>query len=291
MKDAGLPPESTIYLTCKDHTVSGEKFDLLYDKEKEILITSPKPSLPDLPGYYKSKEYISHTDSKKSLVDKIYQQVKKYMLVKKLSWIEKKYPSKGKILDIGAGTGDFLVEAKNRGWKVYGIEPDVNARNLSLGKGIKLSENTDNFKSEKFDVITMWHVLEHVYDLKNQIVELEHLLKKNGLLIIAVPNFQSYDAKHYKEFWAAYDVPRHLWHFSQSGLKQLFSEGGFKRTDTKPLIFDAFYVSLLSEKYKTGSANFLKALKIGLKSNLKARSTSEYSSLVYFFRKSVKTKF
>ncbi len=188
-------------------------------------------------------------------------------------------------MDIGAGTGDFLAEAKKRGWEVFGIEPDEEARKLALEKGIKLSEHSGNFKSEKFDVITMWHVLEHVYDLKNQIIELEHLLKKNGLLIIAVPNFQSYDAHYYKEFWAAYDVPRHLWHFSQSSFKHLFSGTGFKQTDTRPLIFDAYYVSLLSEKYRTGKTNFVKAFRIGFKSNFKARSTSEYSSLAYFFRK------
>lgn len=285
MKENALAPQKSIYISCKDQTVSGERFDLLLDQEKEMLITSPKPSIETLPNYYKSEAYISHTDSKKSLADKIYQQVKKYMLLKKLKWIEKKYPSKGKILDIGAGTGDFLVEAKKRGWKVYGIEPDEEARNRASDKGINLVENSSNFQSEKFDVITMWHVLEHVYDLKNQILELEHLLKKNGLLVIAVPNFNSYDAHHYKQFWAAYDVPRHLWHFSQSSFKTLFSGTGFKRTDTRPLIFDAYYVSLLSEKYKTGKTNFVKAISIGLKSNLEARSTSEYSSLTYFFRK------
>lgn len=285
MKETGLPSKSTVFISCKDHTVSGEEFDLLLDKEKAMLITSPKPSLKSLPGYYKSQEYISHTDSQKSLGDKIYQQVKKYMLLKKLKWIENKYPAKGNLLDIGAGTGDFLVEAKNRGWKVYGIEPDEEARKRASEKGIKLSENSAKFKSGKFDIVTMWHVLEHVYDLKNQISELEHLLKKNGLLVIAVPNFKSYDAHHYKEFWAAYDVPRHLWHFSQTSFKHLFSGTRFDKIDIKPLIFDAYYVSLLSEKYKTGKSNFLNAFRIGWKSNSKARSTSEYSSMVYFFRK------
>ncbi|MGM1054696.1 MAG: class I SAM-dependent methyltransferase [Bacteroidota bacterium] len=285
MLESGIQNKHSVFISCKDHTVSKEQFDLLFDTEKQMLVTFPKPNLKDLPGYYKSENYISHTDSRKTLIEKIYHQVKKHMLLRKLKWIEKKYPEKGNLLDIGAGTGDFLNEAKKRGWKVHGIEPDEEARKRASEKGIKLSVNSHNFKSGKFDVITMWHVLEHVCDLKSQVIELEHLLKKNGLLVIAVPNYKSYDAQYYKEFWAAYDVPRHLSHFSQQSFKPLFAGKGFKQTDLKPLIFDSYYVSLLSEKYKTGRSNFLKAFLIGLKSNLKARSTTEYSSLVYFFRK------
>ncbi|HSI71122.1 MAG TPA: class I SAM-dependent methyltransferase [Gillisia sp.] len=274
-----------VYHTCSDHTVTGKGFKLLYDPEKDMLLTSPKPSREDLPSFYQSEDYISHTDSQKTITDKIYQQVKKYMLIKKLKWIDKKFPEKGRLLDIGAGTGDFLIEAKKRGWKVNGIEPNQKARELALEKGVKIDADSGNFKSGKFEVITMWHVLEHVPDLKAQVIELEHLLKKGGLLIIAVPNFKSYDAEYYKEFWAAFDVPRHLWHFSQNSFKHLFRGTGFKQTDSRPLIFDAFYVSLLSEKYKAGKGNFIKALYIGLKSNFKARFSSEYSSIAYFFRK------
>lgn len=278
-------PSYKEYHTCDDHTVTGKRFKLLYDPEKDMLLTSPKPSPAELPSFYQSEDYISHTDSKKTFSDKIYQQVKKYMLVKKLKWIDKKFPEKGRLLDIGAGTGDFLYEAKKRGWKINGIEPNQKARERALEKGVKIDEDAGNFKSGKFDVITMWHVLEHVPDLKAQVIELEHLLKKGGLLIIAVPNFRSYDASYYKEFWAAFDVPRHLWHFSQNSFKHLFSGTGFKQTDSRPLVFDAFYVSLLSEKYKSGKTNFFKALYIGLKSNFKARQSSEYSSIAYFFRK------
>lgn len=274
-----------VYLSCKDHTVTGKEFDLIVDPEREMLITFPRPEVQEISGYYQSQEYISHTDSNRTIVDKVYQSVKKYMLQKKLNWINKKMPSKGRLLDIGAGTGDFLVEAKRRGWKINGIEPSKKARAFALTKGIKLEADSANFKSNKFDVITLWHVFEHVYDLKAQVIELEHLLKKGGLLIIAVPNYNSYDAQFYKQHWAAYDVPRHLWHFSQRSFKHIFSGTGFKQSDSKPLLFDSFYVSFLSEKYRSGRSGVFKPLYIGLKSNIKARYTSEYSSIAYFFRK------
>ena len=274
-----------VYLTCKDHTVSGEEFQLIFNPELDLLVTNPKPDPENLPSYYKSENYISHTDSKNSFTDKIYQQIKKIMLKKKLNWIHPYFPKQGKLLDIGAGTGEFLLQAKKQGWKVRGIEPDENARILAKKKGIKLVPDSANFKAEKFDVITMWHVFEHVYDLKNQIIELEQLLKKDGLLIIAVPNYKSYDASYYKEFWAAFDVPRHLWHFSHRSFKQLLAGTSFNEVNFQPLLFDSFYVSLLSEKYKTGNSNFVKSFIIGLKSNLKARTSKEYSSMAYFFQK------
>ena len=285
MEEQYLLSSQKKFLTCKDHTVSGENFDLLLDEDSEMLVTYPRPDKRVLSNYYRSEAYISHTDSSSSLKDKIYQSVKKFMLQKKLRWINKKFPQKGKLLDIGAGTGDFLALAKLDGWKVKGIEPEISARKKAEEKGVKLFEDSSHFKSEKFDVITMWHVLEHVPDLKAKIIELETLLKKDGLLIIAVPNYKSFDASYYKEFWAAYDVPRHLWHFSRNSFKSVFSGTSFKQSDSKPLIFDSYYVSLLSEKYKTGNSNFLKALYIGYISNSKAKSSSEYSSIAYFFRK------
>lgn len=272
-----------IPLKCKDHLVSGEEFRLEMRSDFEILETVPKPK--NLSVYYESENYISHTDSKKSITDKLYRGVKNYMLSEKLKWISE-IAIGNSILDIGAGTGDFLLAAKRKSYEVSGVEPNPGARKLALEKGIELQEELSYFKKNSFDVISMWHVLEHVPDLEFQVEELYRLLKPNGVAIVAVPNFKSYDAEYYKEFWAAYDVPRHLWHFSQNGISELFKSYKFEKLQTKPLLFDSFYVSLLSEKHKTGDSNFLKALNCGLKSNLKAKSSSEYSSLVYFFLKS-----
>ena len=273
-------------LVCKDHTVSGEQFELREAEDLDLLGTFPRPKIEELPSYYKSENYISHTDSKRSFLDWSYQQVKNFMLQNKIKWINKELPAKGKILDLGAGTGDFLVAAKNNGWEVFGVEPNSKARKLAAQKGIDLLEDVGSLPKQFFEVITLWHVLEHVPNLEKQIEELDRLLKPGGLLVIAVPNYKSYDAQKYKEHWAAYDVPRHLYHFSPHSIKKIFKSKGFELTSQKGLFFDAFYVSLLSEKYRSGSSNILKALSTGLKSNFKAKSTGNYSSLAYFFRRS-----
>lgn len=191
---------------------------------------------------------------------------------------------KGALLDIGAGTGDFLLVAKNNGWNVIGVEPSEKARSVASQKGVELKQQAVDFADHSFDIITMWHVLEHVPDLQNQIKELKRLLKPNGAIIIAVPNFKSYDAKYYGEFWAAYDTPRHLWHFSKTAIKKLFQNEKIELIKILPMKFDSFYVSLLSEKYKTGKMNFIKAFFIGLKSNWKAKQKLEYSSHIYVLK-------
>ena len=234
-----------VYLSCKDYTVSQKEFQLIWNAEKDILITHPQPSLEELPSYYKSEDYISHTDSSKSLFDKAYQSVKKMMLVQKLKLINSFATEEKTILDIGAGTGDFLQYISKHNWRVSGVEPNEKARNLAKSKNLNLLRDLSSFNNEKFDVITLWHVLEHIPNLKEQIEQFHHLLKPNGVLVIAVPNFESYDAKYYKEYWAAYDVPRHLWHFSKKGIKRLFTKYNFVQKSIHPLWFDSFYVSLL----------------------------------------------
>ncbi|WP_026451833.1 class I SAM-dependent methyltransferase [Aequorivita capsosiphonis] len=276
-------PEKT-YLSVKDYLVSGEVFNLIHDQDHDMLKTSPQPDVENLPKYYESEDYISHTDEKRGLMSRLYQTVKKWSLQKKTNLIFEQNSEVGSLLDVGAGTGEFLKVAKEKSWNVQGMEPNENARRLASEKGIELKSSLSDFHENQFDVVTLWHVLEHIPNLEETISQLSDLVKPNGTLIIAVPNFKSYDAKHYKEFWAAFDVPRHLWHFSKVSIEKLFSKN-FTLEKTEPMIFDSFYVSLLSEKYKTGSKFSLKAFWIGLRSNLKANRSKEYSSHIYCFRK------
>jgi len=272
------------FLTVKDHSVSKEIFDLYYDEELDMLITSPQPELQNLGKYYESEDYISHTDNKRSLFEKAYHFVKNIALKNKLNLINSQQPKKGKLLDIGAGTGDFLLTAKNDGWETIGVEPSDRAKNIAKEKGISFVEEISTLENHSLDVITMWHVLEHVPDLELQIQELKRLLKPTGTLIIAVPNYKSFDANHYQTFWAAYDVPIHFWHFSKKSIQLLFERVDMKLEKVLPMKFDSFYVSLLSEKYKTGKMNYVKAFFIGLKSNWKAKNSKEYSSHIYILK-------
>lgn len=206
------------------------------------------------------------------------------MLSQKVKWI-RRYIKQGKILDYGAGTGEFLNHIKKFQWKVKGVEPNKTARELGILKKLDLKSELSAIEDDNYDVISLWHVLEHIPDLEIKISEFRRLLKKEGLLIIAVPNYNSYDSKYYNENWAAWDVPRHLWHFSRNGIKAKFAQQGFKLVKEKPLKFDSYYVSLLSEKNKPGSSNLLNAFYRGFLSNKKAKRSGEYSSIVYFFRK------
>jgi 2-polyprenyl-3-methyl-5-hydroxy-6-metoxy-1,4-benzoquinol methylase len=258
------------FLNVKDYSVSQETFELLHDEELDMLITHPQPSLEKLPSYYESLDYISHTDGNKSLFEKMYQFVKSIALKTKLILINSESP-KGRILDIGAGVGDFLSVCKNDGWQTIGIEPSEKAKAIAINKGVSFVENLSELESNSFDIITMWHVLEHVPDLEHQIKELKRLIKPTGTVIIAVPNFKSFDAIH-------------LWHFSKTAIKKLFVKENLELVKVLPMKFDSFYVSLLSEKYKTGKMNFIKAFYIGLKSNWKGNQNSEYSSHIYVLK-------
>ena len=273
-----------LFLTVKDHSVSKETFKLYHDKEIDLVYTHPQPSEQNLPSYYESEDYISHTDGKRSLFEKVYHFIKSIALKNKLNLINSLQTSKGTLLDIGAGTGEFLSVAKNDSWKCVGVEPNKKAKDIALKKGVAFVENTSDLDDASIDVITMWHVLEHVPDVEKQIVELKRLLKPEGTILIAVPNFNSFDAKYYGAFWAAYDVPRHLWHFSKTAIQSLFKKEGLQLIKVLPMKFDSFYVSLLSEKYKSGRMNFLKAFFIGLKSNWVGNQKMEYSSHIYVIK-------
>jgi 2-polyprenyl-3-methyl-5-hydroxy-6-metoxy-1,4-benzoquinol methylase len=276
------------FLTVTDYSVSKETFELYYDQDLDLLITSPQPSPENLGRYYESNDYISHTDSKRSLFEKAYHFVKGIALKNKLNLINNCSSIKGNLLDIGAGTGDFLLTAKQNGWNTIGVEPSEKAKGIAIGKGIQFSDSTEELESNSFDVVTMWHVLEHVPNLETQIKELKRLVKPNGTIIIAVPNFKSYDANHYGKFWAAFDVPIHFWHFSKTAIKLLFEKEDIKLEKVLPMKFDSFYVSLLSEKYKNGKMNFVKAIWIGLVSNWKANWSLEYSSHIYVLKNTEK---
>ena len=236
-------PNNILKISTKDYLVTQESFQLEYDSKSDMLVTKPVPE--DLEKYYDPNNYISHSDSAKGLLEKIYQTVKKYTLNKKVKLINKYTIEEKKLLDIGCGTGEFLINAKNKNWKTVGVELNENARKKATDKNLEIYKSLDAINNQKFDVITLWHVLEHLPDLDKQINKITSLLNKNGTLIIAVPNYKSYDAQYYKEFWAAYDTPRHLWHFSQNAIKNIFKNKKIEVVKTLPMYFDSYYVSLL----------------------------------------------
>lgn len=272
------------FITVKDFSVSGESFSLLLNEEYQLLKTHPQPTLDRLGMYYEFDDYISHTDGKRTLFEKMYHFIKRRAIKNKLRLIEQHQPVKGKILDIGAGTGDFLLEAKNKNWETVGVEPNEKAKSIAINKGVLFADTVEKLESNSFDVITLWHVLEHVPDVAHQVAELKRLLKPSGTLIIAVPNFKSFDANYYKTFWAAYDVPRHLWHFSKTAIEKLFDKQNMNLVAVKPMWFDGYYVSLLSEKNKTGKMNFINGLAIGFVSNVVGIFKNEYSSHIYILK-------
>jgi len=276
------------FLSCIDHTVSRETFSIVACESCGFKFTTPRPNESELGKYYKSEEYVSHSNTKKGFINSTYQSVRKYTLLKKLQLISSYYKT-GKILDIGCGTGEFLNTCKNAKWETFGIEPDDDARNMAInmyGLTVLPEASLKNFPDETFDVISMWHVLEHVPKLNERVEELRRLLKPNGIIIIAVPNCNSLDAKIYKENWAAYDVPRHLYHFTPKDIDALFSKYNMKVFRILPMIFDSFYVSMLSEKIKFGKTNIIRSTWNGLRSNLSAIiSANTSSSQIYLIRK------
>jgi SAM-dependent methyltransferase len=272
------------FITCKDYTVSQERFTIVSCKSCNFKFTNPRPADSDIGRYYKSQEYVSHSDTKKGLINRLYHLVRTKTLKQKLKLISK-YVSRGTILDYGCGTGMFLKTCSDAGWNAYGFEPDPDARALVAAKGLKAETSKSNLASSKYDIITLWHVLEHVTDLEETLRFFSNTVSDKGRLIIAVPNYTSADARHYKEFWAGYDVPRHIYHFEINTIKQLLGRFGFSLEECLPMVFDSYYVSMLSEKYKTGSINYFKAFMSGLRSNNKAKAPHEYSSVIYVFKK------
>lgn len=268
-----------------DHMVSQEDFTIVACDSCGFLATSPRPADDQLGKYYESEDYISHSNTKKSLFSRLYQVVRNKAVRDKRGWVEQ-YVKSGKMLDMGCGTGHFLNECRNHGWETVGVEPSEIARaNAKTEHNIEPLPSIDEVKESGFNVITMWHVLEHLPDLNRHLNKFNGLLEKDGYLYVAVPNHESYDAKHYGVHWAAWDVPIHLWHFSKSSIDSLAKKHGFELKEIKNMPFDSFYVSLLSEKYKNGSMRPIHAFFTGLKSNLRGRASKNMSSLVYVLKK------
>ena len=277
----------TQYMESKDFSVSKEVFCMVKCSNCNLVFTNPRPTDNGIAKYYASDHYISHTNSKKNLFEKTYQTIRSIAIKNKFKLISS-YFTKGNVLDIGCGTGNFLNFCKEKKWGTRGVEPNDMARNKAISNyRLTIDSSIDlNKITERFNVITMWHVLEHVTDLNKTLVNLNHLIKENGKIIVAVPNLNSYDSSFYKNYWAAYDLPIHLYHFTKDSITSLFKSHNFKLIKTKGMPFDSFYVSLLSEKYKTGRKNLIRSFLIGCISNLAGIFTNRgFSSTIYVFEK------
>jgi len=271
------------FIICKDHLLTGESFAITKCNDCSFLFTNPRPLAENISRYYQSKEYISHADKATNLTNAVYKIARHFTLKQKVSLINTLSDQKT-ILDYGCGTGDFLLTCKKKGWIINGLEPDDIARNKAISKTdeniyAKIEQLND---AKKVSVITLWHVLEHIPDLNYTMNMLKRKLDTKGKMLIAVPNIKSLDAQLYKENWAAYDVPRHLYHFSMQTMKLLLKNHGLKIHNILPMKLDSFYVSLLSEKYTNGKSNFVKSFVNGYKSNIYAKkNNNNYSSVIY----------
>ncbi|WP_447641356.1 MULTISPECIES: class I SAM-dependent methyltransferase [Chitinophagaceae] len=277
-------------LTAEDFTVSHELFDIWECADCSVRFTQDVPDMEAIGRYYKAEAYISHTDTNKGFVNRAYHYVRSITMKQKRTFVEKASGmKKGMLLDIGAGTGAFAATMQQAGWQVTGLEPDETARgNAQRLHGLSLQPSADLFvlPQNSFDAVTMWHVLEHVHDLHGYWKRISRVLKDAGVFIVAVPNYTSYDAQYYKEFWAAWDVPRHLYHFSPKSMDVLAKQYGFKVVQHIPMIFDSYYVSMLSEKYKKGKSRNFMAFTAGLESNQRAaRNPKKYSSVIYVMKR------
>lgn len=272
----------------KDYFLTLESFSIYRCPACDLMFTWPRPATHELSAYYKSKEYISHSNKKSDLQSRIYQLIRNHTLRQKIRLI-RQFSRGNQILDIGCATGEFLNQCKKKGYTATGVEPDEEARGYASGvHGLNVSD-TDSLNSmppSTFDVITLWHVLEHVGDLNERMEQIYRLLKPEGYAFIALPNPRSYDASYYGKYWAAWDVPRHLFHFNRSSIKFLAGKHRFEIADIRPMLFDSYYISLLSEKYMNHSLCFVRAAYRGFISNFMAgMGNNEYSSLIYILRK------
>ena len=279
-----------------DHFSTKETFPIYDCKSCGFRFTNNFPSDDSIGRYYDSPDYISHSDSKTGLINRLYHFFRKQMLKKKIDLVSKYVVPRQKdnirLLDIGSGTGYFLNAAKERGYAVTGIEKDSNARDYAItnfGLDVKDEQSLWAIEDESFDVITLWHVLEHLDNLNEVVAKIKSILKPNGVMILALPNHNSHDAKKYKGYWAAYDVPRHLWHFTPDSVEKLLSKHQFNIIKQKTMPLDAFYISMLSEKYRgSGSLmQYLRACSVGTIGYLRSLSDINQSSSVIYIAKKI----
>jgi 2-polyprenyl-3-methyl-5-hydroxy-6-metoxy-1,4-benzoquinol methylase len=281
----------TPFLQLKDHFLTGEVFNILECRQCGFKFVSPRPDEKEISRYYESKEYISHDTSRKDLFTVIYTIARFFSLRSKYKII-KRFSEQNSLLDIGCGTGEFIAFCKSRGMSVTGMEPGEKARNFASSKhqlSIAASLEELTGKNRKFGVITLWHVLEHIHNLNIALESVRSLLANQGTLVIAVPNCRSADAQKFGVHWAAYDVPRHLYHFDTTTLTRLLRNHGFTVQNVLPQKLDAYYVSLLSEKYRSGTSGYLKAFLNGISSNLKGRNPQfGYSSQIFIVKSEIR---
>ena len=277
-------------LTCTDHYASGEQFEVIRCVHCGLLMTQGVPVEAEIGKYYETPDYISHSDTQQGLMNRVYHWVRQYMLSRKAALVKRTSGlSEGSLLDYGTGTGYFANAMLCQGWKVKAIEKSPQARAFAkkqFGLNVEAEHSLKDYPSMSLDVVTLWHVMEHLEHLNEMWETLHRILKDKGMLIVAVPNPESYDARKYKEWWAAYDVPRHLWHFSPSVMQRFGDKHGFVLEKEHPMPFDAFYVSMLTEKYKSNELSFVKGLWTGALAWFSALGNKERSSsLIYVFRK------
>jgi 2-polyprenyl-3-methyl-5-hydroxy-6-metoxy-1,4-benzoquinol methylase len=282
-------PDINPLLTVKDHSVSKEEFVVWQCSRCTLRFTQDVPDENSIAPYYQSADYISHSNTDKGLINQAYQRVRQYTLNQKAKLVIRNTKPQGKILDIGAGIGAFLNTMKGQGWEISGIEPDEGARNQAkqlFNIDLSGTGELNGLPHDSFDAITLWHVLEHVHSLHEYVQRLGSLINANGKIFIAVPNYQSLDASIYTSSWAAYDVPRHLYHFTPRAMEALVQQHGLKIIAKKPMWFDSFYISLLSSKYRNGKTNWLSAGLAGLRSNVNALLNKDAcSSVIYIIAK------
>ncbi|TAF66661.1 MAG: methyltransferase domain-containing protein [Cytophagales bacterium] len=279
----------TPIVKCKDFTVSQTYFEVVACQQCDFHFTNPRPNIEQIGQYYQSETYISHSNTRKGIINQLYHWVRQITLRRKVKLINGIYPKKGNILDIGTGTGYFLAACQNNGWQVMGTEPDEKTRlqaEKNTQKPIVSHIFDETLQNQKYQVITLWHVLEHIHTLHESIEQLKKLLADDGKLIIAVPNHNSYDRQHFQAFWAAYDLPRHLYHFTHKHIEQLFNTHGFTLLKVQPMYFDAYYIALMSHQYQYGKSRFLQSFYQGWRSNrYAAKNQNNYSSNVYILEK------